>query len=101
MIVLVPEVAHVGEDHRNAVLIGGLDDLFIADTAARLDDGGDTGFGGGFNAIAEGRKHPRPAQCPEVGSSAFCTAILKESTRDISSRADTDGLVTVGENDRV
>jgi uncharacterized integral membrane protein len=34
---LVPEVAHAGEDHRQAGLVGGGDHLVVADRAARLD----------------------------------------------------------------
>jgi hypothetical protein len=34
----VPEVAHAGEDHGHAVLVGGGDDLLVAHRAAGLDD---------------------------------------------------------------
>src|SRR5687768_4149775 len=37
---LVAEVAHSGEDHRQAGLVGGGDHLLVADRAARLDDRG-------------------------------------------------------------
>ena len=35
---LVAEVAHAGEDHRQAVLVGRGDHLVVADAAARLDN---------------------------------------------------------------
>jgi hypothetical protein len=38
---LVMEEAHVREAHGNAVLVGGLDHVVVADGAARLDDVGD------------------------------------------------------------
>lgn len=38
---LVMEEAHVREAHGNAVLVGGLDYVVVADGAARLDDVGD------------------------------------------------------------
>src|SRR5690606_25574227 len=42
----VTEVALAGEHHRQAVLVGGGDDLVVADRAAGLDDRGDAGRGG-------------------------------------------------------
>src|SRR5690606_28424786 len=35
----VPEVAHAGEHHRHAVLVGSRDHFRVADRSARLDDG--------------------------------------------------------------
>src|SRR5687767_6780084 len=39
----VAEVSHAGEDHRYSVLVGSLDDLFIADASPGLSDGRRTG----------------------------------------------------------
>src|SRR3546814_5944356 len=40
----VPEMADAGEDHGEAVLVGGGDYLVVADRAARLDHGGGAGL---------------------------------------------------------
>ena len=34
----MPEVAHAGEDHGNAMFVGGGDDFIIAHRTARLND---------------------------------------------------------------
>ena len=49
----MPEMPHGGENHRDAMFISSLDNLFIADAAAGLNDGGYTGFGCGINAVTE------------------------------------------------
>src|SRR4051812_23829160 len=53
---LVFEVAAGGEDHGDAVLVGGGDGFFVADTAAGLNDGGDAGRGGSVNRVREGEE---------------------------------------------
>ena len=45
------EVAHSGEDHRDPMLVGRLDHLFISDRAARLDDSRDPVAGGFIKSI--------------------------------------------------
>ena len=62
---LVPEVAHAGEQHREAVLVGRGDDLLVAHRAARLDDRDRARLGEHVDAVAEreervGRDRPRP-----------------------------------------
>src|SRR5260370_7569227 len=52
----VPEVSYPGENHGDAELVGGGDDLRVADGASRLDAGGGAGFGHGFEAIGEGEE---------------------------------------------
>ncbi|VEB51526.1 Uncharacterised protein [Salmonella enterica subsp. enterica] len=47
------EVAHVGEDHRNAVFVGGGNDFIITDRTARLDNAAHADSGSGINAITE------------------------------------------------
>ena len=54
--ILVPEVAHAGEDHGEAGFIGGGDDFIVADGAAGLDDGGGTRFSSSKQAICEGEE---------------------------------------------
>ena len=50
---LMAEVAFGGEHHRNAVLVGGGDDLVVADAAAGLDHRPDPGRGDGVEAVPE------------------------------------------------
>ena len=47
------EVAHVGEEHRNTVLVGGGNHFVITDGTARLDYAGHARSGGGINTVAE------------------------------------------------
>ncbi len=52
----MPEVPNSGEGEGDAVLVADVadvDDFSVLDRAARLDDGGDAGFGGGFRAVGE------------------------------------------------
>src|SRR6266436_4456464 len=56
---LVPKMAHAGEHHRHAMLIGGRDDLRIALAAARLDHGADAIAGGHVEVVAKGQERIR------------------------------------------
>src|ERR1039458_4235966 len=58
----MPEVAHAGEDHGHAQLIGGGDDFFVAHRAAGLDDGGGSGSGDRFPPVRQGQGEPPPAR---------------------------------------
>ena len=49
-------MAVAGEDHADAKLVAAVDGLLVADGAARLYDGGDTGFVGQFHAVVEGEE---------------------------------------------
>ena len=49
----VPEVALAGEDHGDAVLVGGGDDLVVADAAPGLDHGPHAGRGDGVEPVPE------------------------------------------------
>ena len=40
------KVPHAGEDHGNAVFVGGSDDFFVLDRTAGLDDRFGAAFGG-------------------------------------------------------
>ena len=50
---LVPEVPDAGEDHRDAALVRGGDDLVVAHAAARLDHRGGAVVGDDVEAVAE------------------------------------------------
>jgi hypothetical protein len=52
----VPEVPHAGEDHGGAGAVDGVDDLLVADAAARLHEGGDAVAQGLFDAVGEGEE---------------------------------------------
>ena len=74
----MPEVAHAGEQHREAGLVGGGDHLVVADRAARLDDRGRAGFGRGEQAVGEreegvrrDRRADRARLGPAVGLGRF------------------------------
>ena len=47
------EMAHAGEDHGDAVLIGGVNHFLVAHGPAGLDDRGDTGLGGRIDTVPE------------------------------------------------
>ena len=49
----MPEMAHSGEHHCETALVGGADHFFVAKRAARLDNRGDTGIGGGDEPVGE------------------------------------------------
>src|SRR5215213_5744832 len=53
---LVPEMPPTGEDHGDAVLITGGDDLVIPAGAARLDDRGNTRLGGAVDRVIKREK---------------------------------------------
>src|SRR6185437_8290194 len=55
----VPEVAHAGEDHGDAGLVGGGDHFIVAQRAARLNDRGGAGGHGGFETIGKGKERIR------------------------------------------
>src|SRR4051812_38953122 len=52
----VTEVADVGEDHRDAGVVGGFDDFVVFFAATGLRDGDDAGAGGGLQAVGEGEE---------------------------------------------
>src|SRR5438046_7849859 len=49
----MPEMAHAGEHHGYAVVVGGLDDFFVADRAAGLDHRSGAGLDAGQHAVGE------------------------------------------------
>ncbi len=50
------EVAHVGEDHGDAVFVSGGNHFVVTDRAARLNNAGDAYRGCGIDAVAEREK---------------------------------------------
>src|SRR3954468_23370600 len=62
----VPEVAHAGENHGDAMLVGRRDHLVVAHAAAWLDDCGGASFYNHIEAVAEWKEsvggHHRPGQ---------------------------------------
>ena len=48
------EQAHAGEAQHHVVLVGGLDDIVVADGAAGLCDIADAGLAGALDVVAEG-----------------------------------------------
>ena len=50
---LVPKMPHAGEDHRQAMLVGGLDDFIVTHGPTRLNDRRDAGFCRGVDAITK------------------------------------------------
>jgi hypothetical protein len=49
----MPEVPHARQDHCQALVVSGLDDLRVAHGAARLNDGGGSGFGSREQTVGE------------------------------------------------
>ncbi len=87
----MPEVAHAGEDHGNAMLVGSGDDFGVAHRATGLDDRSGAGGDGGEKTIGEGieglgsnrRALVSGSERPSAfaASSAFSAAMRAESTR--------------------
>ena len=109
---LVPEVAHAGEDHGQAGFVGGRDHLVVAHRAAGLDDRGGAGFGRGQQPVGEGEEGVRgddralgqrlsASPRPSAASAAFRAAMRAESTRLIWPGADADGGAVLGIDDGV
>ena len=55
----MPEVAHSGEQHGEAGLVGGGDHFVVADRAAGLDHRGRAGFGRREQPVGEGEEGVR------------------------------------------
>ena len=72
----MPEVPHTGEDHRNAMLVGGFYYLFVADTTPRLDDGGDARFGGGVYPVTEREEGIGSQHCAVCRQQSFLDSDL-------------------------
>ena len=88
----MPEVAHAGEHHRHAALVGGGDHLLVAHRAARLDHRRGAGLGAASRPSAKGKKASEATTEPLVRGSAsagrlrappraFQAAMRAESTR--------------------
>src|SRR5258708_797139 len=49
-------MSYPGEGHGDTQTVGGCDYFGVADRASRLDDGGGTGLGNGFEAVGKGEE---------------------------------------------
>ena len=56
MVFLVSEMPHGRKDHGNTMFVGRLDNLFVANTAACLDNGSHARFRSRINPVAEGKE---------------------------------------------
>src|SRR5688572_18799962 len=81
----VTEVAHAGEDHRHAMLVGRRDDLVVALAAAGLHDGLDAVFGGDIDAVAEREEGVRGHGAALYGQ-AFVLRLERRDARGIDAR---------------
>ena len=80
----VPEVPNAGEDHGDAGVVGGFDDVFVLLAAAGLGDGGDAGLGGELRGRrGRGRRRRRRARCRLARSAAFSQATWTAVTRAV------------------
>ena len=52
----MPKMPDPGKHHGEAMFVGGGDDVFVADGAAGLDDGGDAGLSGHIHVVCEGEE---------------------------------------------
>src|SRR5699024_11576364 len=76
------EVAYVGEEHRNTVLVGGGNHFVITDRTARLDYAGHARSGGGINTVAEREERVRSHR------GTFHFQRSEEHTSELQSRFD-------------
>src|SRR6185295_2837647 len=53
---LVLKVSIAGKDHRDAMLVSGLNHFLVPDASASLNDGGNPCLGAGINGIPKGQK---------------------------------------------
>ena len=79
----MPEHPDPGEHHGHAVLVRGLDDLFVPDAPARLDDGGSAVLAASSTPSRNGKKASEAMTEPLAFSPALWQAIMELSTRDI------------------
>ena len=98
------EMPHAREHHRDAVLVGGGDDLRVALRSARLDHGDDAVLGGGVEAVAEReervRRHHR-ARGSRPSSRAFMRAMRARHDAAHLAGADADRHAVLREDDGV
>src|SRR5690554_4103376 len=97
-------MAHAGEDHGNAMLVGGVDHFLVAHGTARLDHCGDTGSGGGIDAVAEREEsiggHHRTLHF-QIFIGGFDTGNLRAVNAAHLAGTDTDGAARPGVDDGV
>src|SRR5688572_21664359 len=82
---LVAKVAHAGEEHGEAGLVGGGDHFLVADRAAGLDHGRGAGLDRGEEAVGEGEegvRGDRGADRSRLGPSGLLGRVLRLPSRD-------------------
>ena len=75
----MPKVPCPGHYHRDAVVVGGLDDFVVAHRAARLNDSGGAGFDRDRRPSANGKKASEATTDPLVAGSARPAALAASS----------------------
>src|SRR5690554_149519 len=97
-------MAHAGEDHGNAMLVGGVDHFLVAHGTVRLDHCGDTGSGGGIDAVAE-REESIGGHHGTLHFQVFVCRLVTGNLRTVDaahlSCAHTDGAARPGVDDGV
>lgn len=78
----MPEMPMSGEYERYALLVCRLNDLFIANRSARLDDGNNSGIGKYIEPIAEREE----CIAGRYGATRLLPRLLNSNTRRIHSR---------------
>src|SRR5688572_12883188 len=100
----MPEMAHAGEDHRDAAFVGRGDDFGIAQGSARLDYGADAEFRRGVEAVAERKEGVRGHHAARDGETGIGRLHRRDPRRDDTARltgADADRAPVLREYDRV
>src|SRR5690606_3493600 len=97
----VLEVPLPGEDHGEALLVRGLDDLLVADRAAGLDHRGRARRRGGVEAVAEREERIRRARPTDRAARRLLGGDAPRVPAVLLPRADADGLAVLHQHDRV
>ena len=101
---LMSKVSHAGEDHRDAMFVGGSDDFVVLDRAAGLDDGFGAGVGRFVQAVAERIEgvgsHGRSFEIQAVGGGTHDRDFGRIDAAHLAS-ADAENLIRRREHDGV
>ena len=98
---LMLEMPDAGENHSHAVFVRSLDDLWILEGPARLDEGTDASLGSHIDAIPKWEKCVRGQDTALDGQPGFRDANLCGIYTAHLSGADAHGLTFAGINDRI
>src|SRR5665647_1597403 len=97
----MPEMPHGREYHGDAMFIGSPDNLFIAHTAAGLDNICYTRFSSGINPITEREKSIRSKHRPANLEERLLNCNFRRINTGHLAGADTDRLITITENNGI